>query len=125
MRYASKSELDFYNLGVISGEIEILLNKIRMLNSEIYTGYDLVIPEYLAKKGSFNIYGLINANTYDDILELVKGTVYYKTLIELKPKKDQTNRITTFLKFNLNVFILKFTQIQLKDCIKVKNKKIY
>ena len=89
MRYASKSELDFYNLGVISGEIEILLNKIRTLNSEIYTGYDLAIPEYLAKKGSFNIYGLINANTYDDILELVKGTVYYKTLIELKPKKDE------------------------------------
>lgn len=90
MRYASKSESEFYNLGIISGEIELLLSKIRILNSEIYTGYDLNIPEYLAKKASFDMYGLINANKYDDVLELVKKTRYYKLLSELKPEPNQT-----------------------------------
>lgn len=89
MRYASKSELEFYNLGVISGEIELLLNKIRTMNSELYNGYELNIPEYLARKASFNIYGLINANTYDDILVLVRSTRYYKPLLALKPKHNE------------------------------------
>lgn len=89
IRYASKSEMEFYKIGVVSGEIELLLNKIRILNSEIYTGFDLDIPEYLASQASFNIYGLINASTYDDILELVKKTKYYDVLASLRPKDDE------------------------------------
>ncbi len=89
IRYASKSEMEFYKIGIISGEIELLLNKIRILNSEIYTGYDLDIPNYLASHASFNIYGLINANTYDDIVELVKRTKYYDVLVALRPKDDE------------------------------------
>lgn len=89
IRYASKSELEFYHVGVISGEIELLLDKIRILHSEIYTGFDLDIPEYLAKHASFNIYGLINADTYGEVMELVKDTKYYDVLASLQPKGDE------------------------------------
>lgn len=89
VRYASKSELSFYKVGVISGEITLLLNKIRILNSEIYTDFDLDIPEYLVAQASFNIYGLINAKTYEDIMKLVENTPYYEVLASLKPKDDE------------------------------------
>lgn len=89
IRYANSSELEFYRIGVIAGEIEVLLNKIRILHSEIYTGFDLDIPNYLASNASFNVYGLINANTYEEVMQLVRWTKYYDVLASLKPKDDE------------------------------------
>ena len=89
VRYASKSELEFYRIGIISGEIDLIMARIRILYSEIYTGYDLDIPEYLARYASFNVYGLINAKSYDGILNLVKNTRYYNVLLKLKPERDE------------------------------------
>jgi len=42
----------------------------------------LEIPDYLASKMSFNIYGLINVDNYKDLVTYLRDTRYYKILAD-------------------------------------------
>lgn len=89
MRYASKKELEFYRLAVTELEIQLILTKARLIVSDMYTGYEIEIPEYLNKYASFQLYGLLGVNDYDGLIQLMKGTKYYHTLVKYKPEDDQ------------------------------------
>ncbi len=89
MRFASKKELAFYRLGITELEIHFILTKIRLLNSNYYSGYEINIPSYLTKYASFPLYGLITANDYDSLLSLLKGTKYYDVVLEYLPKDGE------------------------------------
>ena len=89
MRYASKKELEFYKLSVTELEIQLLLTKIRLISSDMYSGYEMQIPTYLNKYTSFRLYGLLKINDYDGLLSLMKGTKYYQTLLKYKPTDNQ------------------------------------
>ena len=89
MRYASKKELEFYRLAVTELEIQLILTKTRLIVSDMYTGYEIEIPEYLNKYASFNLYGLLSVNNYDGLIEVMKTTKYYKTLLKYKPEENQ------------------------------------
>ena len=58
IRYASKKELEFYRFALTELEIQLILTKARLIDSDMYTGYEIEIPEYLNKYASFDLYGL-------------------------------------------------------------------
>ena len=66
MRFASKKELEFYRLGVMELEIQLILTKARLI-----------------------LYGLLAINDYDSLLFLLKGTKYYDALLKYKPEDDE------------------------------------
>lgn len=89
MRYASKKELEFYRLGVTELEIQLILLKARLIDSEYYTGYEIEIPDYLNKYASFNLYGLVKVNDFESLLIILRGTKYYDALLKYKPQDDK------------------------------------
>lgn len=89
IRYASKKELEFYRLSITEIEIQLLLQKIRIVNSKIYTGYEIEIPDYLARYASFNVYSLLGVEDYEGLLICLRGTKYYDALVKFQPKEDE------------------------------------
>ena len=89
MRFASKKELEFYRLGVTELEIQLILTKARLIDSDYYTGYEIEIPDYLNKYASFDLYGLLAINDYDSLLIVLRGTKYYNALLKFKPEDDK------------------------------------
>ena len=59
MKFASKEELKFYKLGVVELEIQLILTKARLIVSDMYTGCEIEISEYLNKYASFDLYWFI------------------------------------------------------------------
>ena len=89
MRYASKKELEFYRFALTELEIQLILTKARLIDSDMYTGYEIEIPEYLNKYASFDLYGLLGINDYGGLLVLMRGTKYYDILLKYKPEGDK------------------------------------
>lgn len=89
MRFASKKELEFYRLGLTELEMQLILTKTRLIDSDYYTGYEIEIPDYLSKYASFDLYGLLAVNDYDSLLVLLRGTKYYDALLKYKPEDDK------------------------------------
>lgn len=80
MKYADKSHLDFYMCEIINIEISFIMEKLYCLKANVKGSFNLSIPDYLAHKTSFNIYGLINIDTYDELIKYLEKTRYYKVL---------------------------------------------
>lgn len=114
MRYASKKELKFYRLGVVEIEMELLLTKVRMLDSDAYTGYEMEIPDYLSKYASYPLYGLLSVNDYSSLLSLVRGTKYYEALLTYQPMDDKP--------VDSNMLELEFKRIYYKEYVDTVNK---
>lgn len=114
MRYASKKELKFYRLGVVEIEMELLLTKVRMLDSDAYTGYEMEIPDYLSKYASYPLYGLLSVNDYSSLLSLVRGTKYYEALLTYQPMDDKP--------IDSNMLELEFKRIYYKEYVDTVNK---
>ena len=114
MRFASKKELEFYRLGVMELEIQLILTKARLIVSDYYTGYEIEIPEYLNKYASFDLYGLLAINDYDSLLFLLKGTKYYDALLKYKPEDDE--------RFDSNMLELELKHIYYAQYVDVVNK---
>ncbi len=114
MRFASKKELEFYRLGVMELEIQLILTKARLIVSDYYTGYEIEIPDYLNKYASFDLYGLLAINDYDRLLFLLKGTKYYDALLKYKPEEDE--------RFDSNLLELELKHIYYAEYVDVVNK---
>ncbi|MCD7949562.1 MAG: V-type ATPase subunit [Erysipelotrichaceae bacterium] len=89
LRYANKKDLPFYTLQMMEIEIQLILAKARLIESKNYSGYELDIPGYINQYASFNLYGLLTVNDYDDLLQLLKSTSYYSVLKEFKSEDNQ------------------------------------
>ena len=114
MKFASKEELKFYKLGVVELEIQLILTKARLIVSDMYTGYEIEIPEYLNKYASFDLYGLLPINDYDSLLFLLRGTKYYDALLQYKPNDDKP--------FDSNMLELELKRIYFKEYVDTVNK---
>ncbi len=89
LRYANKKDLPFYTLQINEIEIQLILAKARLIESEYYSGYELDIPGYINQYASFNLYGLLTVNDYDGLLKLLKSTSYYSILKKFKSEDNQ------------------------------------
>lgn len=114
IRYSSKKDRDFYTLSVTRVEYQLILTKIRLLNSDLYSSYDMNIPDYLVKYASYNLYGLLSVQNYDELLVLLKGTKYYDVLLKYKPNDDKP--------FDSNMVELEFKHIYYNEYIQTVNR---
>ncbi|EDS75749.1 V-type ATPase subunit [Thomasclavelia spiroformis DSM 1552] len=80
MKYAPKKNQDFYNQEVIGIEVQLIVDKVVSIKEKDQASFSLEIPDYLASKISFNIYGLVNVGNYKDLVMYLKNTRYYKIL---------------------------------------------
>lgn len=80
MKYAPRTNRDFYNQEVIAIEVQLIVDKVVSIKEKDQASFSLEIPDYLASKMSFNIYGLINVDNYKDLVTYLKNTRYYKIL---------------------------------------------
>ena len=82
MKYAPKKHHDFYNQKVIGIEVQLIVDKVVSIKEKDQASFSLEIPDYLASKMSFNIYGLINVDNYKDLILYLRDTRYYKILAD-------------------------------------------
>lgn len=82
MKYAPKNEQEFYLKEIMSIEMSLIVDKVLSIKENDSKIFSLEIPEHLANKMSYNIYGLLNVDTYKELIEYFVGTKYYKILSE-------------------------------------------
>ena len=114
IRYSSKKDREFYRLSITKLEYQLILTKLRLISSDLYSYYDMEIPDYLAKHASYNLYGLLAIQDYEGLLSLLRGTKYYTTLLKYKPQKDEP--------VDTNMLELEFKHIYYKEYISTVNK---
>lgn len=111
MKYADKSHLDFYMSEIISVEINMIMKKLYCLKANVKGAFNLSVPDYLAHKTSFNIYGLVNIDTFEDLVKYLEKTRYYKVL------KD----VDFHLSYNLNEISIQLKKIYYENFVKIIN----
>lgn len=82
--YASPKEREFYNSNLRSIEIRQIMMKIRQISSELYSEM-FTQEDFHYRYLCYDQDKLMNAKTYDDILEAIVKTPYYKTVLKYKP----------------------------------------
>lgn len=83
-KYSAGDKL-FLRLYVLTNEIQQLLMAIRLLNSNNIRRYIIELPVHLAKLMSFDLFAVANIRSYDDLLELLERSDYYKILGRFRP----------------------------------------
>lgn len=111
MKYADKSHLDFYMSEIISIEINMIMKKLYCLKANVKGAFNLSVPDYLAHKTSFNIYGLVNIDTFEDLVKYLEKTRYYKVL------KD----VDFHLSYDLNEISIQLKKIYYENFVKIIN----
>lgn len=89
LRYVPKKKQEFYKLSVIKEEIHLIIDKVRLIDSEVNDSYDLNIPSYLAQCASFDLYGLIAIDDYATLCQYMKRTPFYKVLKKNIPEDGE------------------------------------
>ena len=88
IRYAGNAHRDFYRSGVIKGEIDVILSKIRLFNSSLYSEFASAIPYYLNPYTCFDLDELSKVADYTELCELLKKTPYAKVLNNYRPAEN-------------------------------------
>lgn len=70
-------------------EVEQIMRCLTLMNTGRPQEYVYTVPLSLDKFTEINLRGLASAKTYDDVLEVLKGTKYFSTLQKFKPKDEE------------------------------------
>lgn len=92
-RYGDSSQKKYYQLHLQQIEIDLLLQRIRVLISQHFEDAIAELPIFLKDYTSFNLLRLGAAKSYDDLLEVVKNTMYYETLLLFRVAKGKEHLI--------------------------------
>ena len=125
MKYSPKSDEDFYLFEIIGVEINLIMDKLVSLQAKEQYSFNLSIPTYLAKKTSFNIDGLVNIESFKDLLQYLSKTRYYKVLKEIDfsvPFDVKEVHMCLQSLYYENIF---YTSIELKNISKIYRYKQY
>ncbi|MEG1475216.1 MAG: V-type ATPase subunit [Longicatena sp.] len=88
-RYAPSAEKKYYQLHLQEIEIEVLLFHIRTLISQEFEDAISELPLFLKAYLSFDLVRLGMVKTYDDLLNVIKNTMYYETLTTFRVSKGK------------------------------------
>lgn len=83
-KYACNEAL-FLQLYVMQNEVEQLLLAVRLLNSGSMDRYIVSLPVHLAKHMSFDLFALAKVRTYDQLLEVLERSAYYRIVGRFRP----------------------------------------
>lgn len=100
----------------------MIVDKVVSIKEKDQASFSLEIPDYLASKMSFNIYGLINVDNYKDLVTYLRDTRYYKILADF----DFTAPIDiNALERQMKSLFYSTYVAAIKRILRVKNKKNY
>lgn len=143
MKYAPRAKQEFYLQEVMGIEINLILDKVLSLKINNKNGFSLDLPDYLANKTSFNIYGLINVETYKDLVAYFTHTKYNKIISDFDFQNldfnDLEKQLTEFYydsyeesikkhykgKIQKQLLDVLYTAIELKNITKMYRLKTY
>lgn len=114
MRYVDDKRAPFYRYGIMDQEINQIMACIRSLSMDDRLSFFVNVPDHLAHHTSFKLEGLLNLKSYDQLLELLKGTSYYKVL-----KKYEVDSLENF---DLNSCEIEFRELYLKTILELVKK---
>ncbi len=80
MRYVDNKKTLFYRYGIMDQEITQILACVRSLSMEDKISFIVKVPMHLEKLTSFKIDQLAQVKSYDDLLQVISGTIYEKVL---------------------------------------------
>ena len=92
-RYADAARKPYYRLHMQQIEIDLILSRIRVLISREYEAAIAEFPIFLKSYTSFDLLRLGNVHSYDELLDVLKHTMYYAVLLPYRVKKGEENDI--------------------------------
>lgn len=87
--YSNKHNETIFKLIIEEFEILEILKIILLLNAKNIKSYIAKLSGYLIKKCNINLINLAKVKTYENLLDILKQTQYYKILNKLKPKDSE------------------------------------
>lgn len=87
VRYAGSGQKEFYSFCVREREIDVILNHIRMMNSELFEEFASEVPLYLSPYTRFDLASLAKTKQFDEMLTVLAKTGYDEVLKPFKPTK--------------------------------------
>lgn len=85
IRYGDPAKKDFYRFGIVQIEINQILVAIRALSESDRTNQLAQLPLFAKKMMSFELEKLVKVFSFEDLLNVLKNTNYYRILLPLKP----------------------------------------
>lgn len=79
----------FFEYIIARAEIEQFMHSLMLLNAGKSGEYIKTIPEFFYSHAKVDLKALKNIRNYDDFLEIVKKSAYYKVLLPFKPSKGK------------------------------------
>ncbi len=87
MRYEFDDKDDFYRFEIIESEITQILNVVRSFMTQDNTTLISSLPTFISKEISFDLEKLVSSKNFDDLLEVLKSTMYYPIIEKYKKNK--------------------------------------
>ena len=87
LNYDISSQTEIFKYVILKNEMEEILTAIRLFNSGSMNKYVIRLPLFLTDYLSMNLKDFINVKSFDDLLKVVKGTIYYELMLKFKPNK--------------------------------------
>lgn len=87
--YADGKDKELFEIGIFKSEIDLILGKLRLFNSSLYSEFESQIPFYLNRYTSFDLHKLKEAQTYSALCEILARTDYAKILLKYQPKGNE------------------------------------
>lgn len=104
IKFEHLQEHEFFNFMLVREEIDEILNCIRHINAKSYNQIS-DLPIFLNKYTRFDMIELAKVRSYDDLLSMLKHTLYYDLLNDISP--DANGRIDyTFTEVKLRTFYI-------------------
>jgi V/A-type H+-transporting ATPase subunit C len=85
IRYGETQNSNFYQYGILQIEIKQILLTLRFLKETEKGGQISQLPLFANKMTSFDLQKLVNVNSYDELLGVLKNTPYVAILLPFKP----------------------------------------
>lgn len=100
-RYEQDKSMDFADFIISKMEIEQIIRCLSLVNIGKPQEYVYEMPLSLDKFAKINLGELTKVRNYDDMLDVLKNTIYYQTLLKFKPKDNERINIAN-LEIQLN-----------------------
>lgn len=81
-------KLPFYNFLIRKREVECILSIINSINSSLENPSPSDIPGYVIKHSQIDLLEISRAESFADLLKMLKGTPYYRTLVKVPLRED-------------------------------------